>query len=457
MKRTILNFKTFLGICFVAGMSFTGCESIYTGDEFKIYEQEEPEGPELPEIPEIGKKGIGKSLKGSDWSSKVSRTKSHWHYSWGSKLTIKEPDNIDYVPMIWGRSGIDEDVVAELKDLKNEGKINFLLGFNEPDGVKQANMTVAEAVDLWPMLEEVGLPLGSPAVVGVDNEWLTEFMAEAETKGLRVDFICVHNYGGLSVEAFLDKLDAVHTKYGRPVWITEFAVGDWNASTVEEHKYTPEQVLAYMQEILPELEDRGYIHRYAWFPSSVMDPPLVSSALWDEEGNFTALGEYYANFKPNTLIGPGKDDLVDPNDVPENNIIINGGFETGALDPWQGFKNNVSLEAFAGVYGGKIENHDGSLFQVITVEPGQTYEVTFYCKWESAPPKQFNFLVKEETGAKAKLLVEPIEANENDWTRNAFTFTASQETTVRLVWYKGKSTPQFPPFYLDNAICLKVE
>jgi hypothetical protein len=223
MQRNIFNIKNLLGLMILVSVSFIGCDSIYEGEEFKIYEHEEPEGPDLPEIPEIGKKGIGKTTKGTDWSSKVSKTQSHWHYSWGSGLSIKEPDNIDFVPMIWGKGGIDEAKVEELKTLKNEGKIHYLLGFNEPDGSDQANMTVAEAIERWPLLEQVGVPLGSPAVVGIDNDWLTDFMSQAESNGLRVEFVCVHNYGGLNVYAFLTKLQDVYNKYGKPIWITEFA------------------------------------------------------------------------------------------------------------------------------------------------------------------------------------------------------------------------------------------
>ena len=91
--------KNIFVVLFVFVAILTGCEGIYDGKEFKIYEQEEPAGPELPEIPEIGKKGIGMTTKSSTWSSNVSKTKSHWHYTWGTDLNFREPDNIEFVPM----------------------------------------------------------------------------------------------------------------------------------------------------------------------------------------------------------------------------------------------------------------------------------------------------------------------------------------------------------------------
>ena len=39
-----------------------------------------------------------------------------------------------------------------------------LLGFNEPDRSDQSNMTVEEAIALWPQLVQKSNRLGSPAV-----------------------------------------------------------------------------------------------------------------------------------------------------------------------------------------------------------------------------------------------------------------------------------------------------
>ena len=60
------------------------------------------------------------------------------------------------------------------------GKINYVLGFNEPELESQAIMTVDEAIALWPKLEEIGVPLGSPAPAGLNNGWLEEFMTKLD-------------------------------------------------------------------------------------------------------------------------------------------------------------------------------------------------------------------------------------------------------------------------------------
>ncbi len=43
-------------------------------------------------------------------------------------------------------------------------RVPVLLGFNEPDMSSQSNMTVSDALRLWPRLMATGMRLGSPAV-----------------------------------------------------------------------------------------------------------------------------------------------------------------------------------------------------------------------------------------------------------------------------------------------------
>ena len=448
MRSEILKIKGIFFLLSITALSFIGCNEIYDGKEFLVYEQEEPERPPLPEIPELGKKGIGYPGRGADWSSKVSQSKSHWHYTWGANLSIKEPENIDFVPMTWGKWDSDE-TFEELKALKEAGKIKYLLGFNEPESESQANMTVEEAIAIWPKLEEIGVPLGSPAVVSIDNEWLEEFMNQVEANGLRVDFMCAHKYGGLSPNGLLNSLEEFYSKYNRPIWLTEFAVGDWDATTVEEHKYTAAQVVDYMKVVLPELESRSYIHRYAWFPSSQTSPPLVSSSLWDENGNLTIVGEYYANFKPNTIIGPGRDHIQDIDDNFANNVVEDGDFEKGDLsiawpEAWGtklggGYKGDYSIHCF--------ESWGSGFEQRISVEPGKTYIVSVAAKWlgEMGGPDWFIGAEISFTNGLAKPdnvtyhLTEAISAQE--WTVVNEQFTVPEGVTEMVVgfWRPGNT------------------
>lgn len=356
------------------------------------------EEPVLPppdseeEIVDYQKKGVAFTMNGLEWSHNVADLKPFWHYSWGNDYSSLEPDNVEYVPMFWGKTITDEKV-AELKQLAVEGKIKYLLGFNEPDGEDQANMTVDEAIALWPKLEEVGVPLGSPATVGHLSDWIKEFMTKATAKNLRVDFVCVHNYGGANANNLKQKLEETYTEFNKPIWLTEFAVGDWNASSPEENKYTPTQVLTFMKDALPMLDKLDFVERYAWFSAKTSNPALTSSALYDDNGSLTQLGMYYLNHTSNLECGAGIDAPIYPNI--EGNLIPNGNFGDYNIfgDPdenasksvaWFGYQFEVEpTDAIEG-WAAKMKNGwsgNSALNNTFPVEAGKTYQISFYVKW----------------------------------------------------------------------------
>ena len=250
-------------------------------------------------IPFNAKKGFGKTTKNVEWNSKVEDLRVSWHYSWGHELKSDEPDSVEFVPMIWGAWSDTAKIQAKLdqvKEYKDAGLVHYLLGFNEPDGKEQANMTVKSALDYWPKLMEVGLPLGSPAAVHADKDWMQNFMSEVESRNYRVDFICVHWYGGSNAQGLVNHLNKVYELYKRPIWITEFAPADWNASSPSDSKITKEKAMSFMKEILPILDTMSIVERYAWFSAKTSSAPLGNSSLFYDSGNLTPLGKYYREF-----------------------------------------------------------------------------------------------------------------------------------------------------------------
>jgi Glycosyl hydrolase catalytic core len=93
------------------------------------------QSPPLP-----GKKGIGFTLRADNWKVNVERIKQlnvSWNYSWDSKRIAAQPDDVEFLPMIWGSAGGVERVNRKLEmDILPEFKANRvhrLLPFNEPD------------------------------------------------------------------------------------------------------------------------------------------------------------------------------------------------------------------------------------------------------------------------------------------------------------------------------------
>ena len=237
------------------------------------------------------KRGIGLSTKDPLWRQKLTASNAHWFYSWGPNLPEGTPPEIEFVPMIFGKT--TDAKLADVAVQFQKQKSRRLLGLNEPDQGNQGNVSVEAALALWPKLMALGLPLGSPACVHPDKEWMKAFMKGIDERSLRVDFVCVHSYGGPNAEALMKRLEAVHELYRRPIWITEFAVGAWQAKTPAANRYSPESVQAFMKELLPQLDACAFVERYAWFPAHPTNAPLGSSALFNEDGSLTPLGEIY--------------------------------------------------------------------------------------------------------------------------------------------------------------------
>ena len=245
------------------------------------------------------KKGFCITTKNNLWNKKIEDLNVNWHYSWNNELLPQETANVDFVPMIWGAWSDTAKILQKIDniiDLKSQGKVKYLLGFNEPDKADQANMSVETALAYWPKLESVNLPLGSPACANPTGEWMQTFMQEAKKKNYRIDFVCVHWYGGISVSGFIARLNEIHNLYNKPIWITEFASADWGASSPTENKHTKTEILNFMKEALPALDELDYVQRYAWFSANENNGPLGNSALFNSSNQLTTLGKFYSNF-----------------------------------------------------------------------------------------------------------------------------------------------------------------
>jgi hypothetical protein len=257
------------------------------------------------EAPVSGKKGADFSTNTTNgtWYNNIVKLKSHWFYTWGTTMPAKTiPQPCEFVPMFWGKGNMTTALIDSVKRMKAAGTAKYVLGFNEPDLADQSNMTVQEALNFWPQLESIGLPLGSPATAWPESDWLYEFLDKAIQQKRRVDFICVHMYVGTDDVHFVGVLQKLYEKYHLPIWITEFATVDHNATTIEGNHFTPAQVQEFMQRLLPKLEALPFVHRYSWFSGSPTSTRLWPSALVDAKGDLTALGQWYADYKPNTQV-----------------------------------------------------------------------------------------------------------------------------------------------------------
>jgi hypothetical protein len=209
-----------------------------------------------------------------------------WRYNWNNNL--ESTLDWEYVPIK------QQAYWPALPTTKQN--VTHLLGFNEPDQHDQSNLSVERVLDVWPVLMRTGLRLGSPGCVHPDRDWMKAFMKGVEERKLRVDFICMHSYGGPDPDGLVGRVRSVSRMFGnRPVWITEYAVGDWNAKSPDQNRYKPAQVADFMRKVFPKLDELECLERHAWFPSAPSSAPLGTSALTKADGSLTELGQLYAS------------------------------------------------------------------------------------------------------------------------------------------------------------------
>lgn len=105
-------------------------------------------------------------------------------------------------------------------------------------------------------------------------------------------------------------MEDIYEYCGLPLLITEFAVVDWDATSVETNRHSEASVLAFVKDVLPWMEEQDWILGYNWFSFKKTDRFGTSSALVYEQqldtgrtiSKLTALGEYYSEFSSTILI-----------------------------------------------------------------------------------------------------------------------------------------------------------
>jgi len=224
-------------------------------------------------------------------ASEIESLGATWCYNWGT--TPKSTDCADpyFVPMVWG-SG---DVANAIRAIGAAG-YTTVLGFNEPNKSDQANMSVADAIALWPaMTSDPSIRVGSPAVSDDGRSWLVEFMTQAKSNGLRVDFIAMHWYGwnaGSCVASQLEGAVNWASQWGLPIWITEF--GCMGSSNSDE-----QTVLEFFNDAIEMLDSHPLVERYAWYPWNTYNELYKANASGTRV--ITSLGNAFAaapQFRP---------------------------------------------------------------------------------------------------------------------------------------------------------------
>ncbi len=226
-----------------------------------------------------------------------------WWYNWGTQpesavRSIYRDYDMDFTPMAWNRSGI-----SGVKSwVEQDTTVKYILGFNEPNFKEQSNITPSQAAAAWPAFQQIAedhnLKIVSPAVNYCGNcvsengttytnpfTYLDDFF-DACTD-CQVDYIALHWYGGgSSMMGYIDD----GRKYGKPIWVTEFAAWDGSVSKLSDQ-------MKYLAGTVNFLERDPDVYRYSWFigrtSGGIGDYPYID--LYGASGMLTELGQLYAD------------------------------------------------------------------------------------------------------------------------------------------------------------------
>lgn len=224
------------------------------------------------------KKGIGLSEQNGFGSSQLQQLNVSWYYNWG--LTTAANSTVAFVPMEWGTGG-----------LSSLGTYSYLLGFNEPDNSSQSNLSVTQALSLWPTLVGASTNLGSPSMAGnpvTSGSWLQQFMQSSP----KVDFITVHWYKGVDTTKFYTDMTDIYNLFKKPIWVTELAPQTAAQSSANPTQYSQTQVDNFIKAVTTWMNNQSFIQRYAWH-----DSQAGTSAIFTSGGQLTATGQTYAAVK----------------------------------------------------------------------------------------------------------------------------------------------------------------
>ncbi|KAM0804180.1 hypothetical protein BDR22DRAFT_792434, partial [Usnea florida] len=224
-----------------------------------------------------GKRGLAYNPSSGNLDIWSGYSQLSWGYNWDD-TPQGLPSRFQYVPTLWGTASVhSNNWDSAVKAATSGSGTSYLMSFNEPDNVGQANMDVGSAVAAFnqymkPYASDTVL-LGSPSVTNgagtnsagnpVGLDWLSPFLKQCT--GCPISFVPIHWYGcqnGCPVSSDVSDFQshvqsaiqaAVDPATGKnvPVWVTEF------------QSFTDPET--FLGEILPWLDGQGGVQRYAYF------------------------------------------------------------------------------------------------------------------------------------------------------------------------------------------------
>lgn len=247
------------------------------------------------------KRGLGYGTHSVEDLAIISKGISWW-YNWSHSPDLMVKDvyqqyGVEFVPMAWNGNFNDQAMRAYIAAHPD---VKYILAFNEPNFIDQANMTPSQAVAQWPRLEaianEFGLKIVSVAMNYCGNcvtengttyyspfDYFDDFFELCPT--CKVDAISIHAYmpDVNGVEWYVNEFK----KYGKPIWMTEFSAWE-TVKNLDDQK-------SMLIQVVDSFENNADMQRYAWFTGRRNGHPFNGLLDYRQSGVLTELGNIYVN------------------------------------------------------------------------------------------------------------------------------------------------------------------
>jgi len=226
-----------------------------------------------------------------------------WWYNWWHQpdagddiIDVYQDFGMDFVPHAWN-GNFNEQAMRAYLDTHPD--VKYIMGFNEPNFIHQANMTPAQVAAEWHRIESIAddydLKIVGPALNYSPDapyhdpfDWMNDWLEACDAiGGCRYDFVNVHCY--MNTVGALEWYLGEWKQYGKPIWLTEFCAWDGIETTA-----TQAYQKNFMLEALPMLDNDTDVYRYAWFVARSSGIPY-NSLLGPYGGELTELGLIYTD------------------------------------------------------------------------------------------------------------------------------------------------------------------
>jgi hypothetical protein len=291
-----------------------------------------------------------------------------WWYNWyhqpeSGVANVYQNYDMDFVPMTWNNGFNEAGLRAYYAGHPNA---KYLLGFNEPNFTAQANMKPSQVAAAWPRLEAIAAEYNLK-IVGPAVNWCGSCVSEGGVvfsdpyayldkffsicPDCQVDYIAVHNYmcytGALT--GYIDGFK----KYGRKIWLTEYACWDQSNITFEMQKNLMKGSIDY-------LENDTMVFRYSWFTGNRSGAYPYLDIYAPQSGKLTELGQFYVSYRafvPDTSYYTPVPERIEAEHftsmfgiATEPVTDFDGGDDVGWIDAGDWLEYNIDVPAAASYY-----------------------------------------------------------------------------------------------------------